>query len=413
MKNSQSGQAALILVLLILALAVVATLGLNLLSVQRQAAARQLTDAVQSYYVAEAGIEDSLLRLINPDYTHQSNTTLALNGHTSTITISEAGPSTTITSAGDVDNRIRKLSTQLFKNTVDANFFYGVQVGEGGLEIRHNDGQIVGNVYSNGTAFGAGEITEDLTVAGDGNQIQDLDIGGNAAAYACDNADITGNLIYTPPGTNDCDVNGSVETQASAPEPQDFPISEATIADWKATAAEAGTITGNTTISSNQSLGPIKIDGNLTITNNVTLTLTGIVWVTGSFSNGNGAIVQLDSGYGNLSGPIIFDGTVDIDNNGILRGSGDPESFLLVITTSNSEGEGAPAIDVKNNLTGAILYAPNGLGVIHNNVALEEITAHKLLLQKATVTYNSGLENTTFSSGPSGGYTFTSWREID
>ncbi len=167
LKNFQSGQAALILVILILALAVVATLGLNLLSIQRQTSARQLTDAVQSYYVAESGIEDSLLRVISDDHTHEANTTLTLNGHTATITITESGDTSTITSEGDVNNRIRKLSTELQKDTVGASFFYGIQVDDGGLSMGNNS-RVNGNVYSNGDITGGNgaTITNDATVEG-------------------------------------------------------------------------------------------------------------------------------------------------------------------------------------------------------------------------------------------------------
>lgn len=167
MKNQQSGQAALITVMLVLAVAIVVTVGINSIAVRRQISVRDAENAVQSYYVSEAGIEDSLLRLTNSDYSHQANTTLSVNGHAATVVISEDGDSTTVTSEGDASNRIRKLSTELQKNTVGASFFYGIQVDDGGLTMNNNS-TVNGNVYSNGNITGSNgaTITGDATVAG-------------------------------------------------------------------------------------------------------------------------------------------------------------------------------------------------------------------------------------------------------
>lgn len=412
-KNSQTGQVALITTLIVVSLAMVVILGLNTLAIQTQQDLRSDRDSRQSYYLAESGLEDALLRIKSPDLSHEPSMTVTVSGHTATTTVTQAGSVYTVTGVGNVNNLIRSVSTTLTKNTTEAEFLYGVQVGEGGLEIRHNDGQVIGSVFSNGTSFGNGEITGDLTVAGSANQIQDLDIGGNAAAYTCDDANITGNLTYNVNGANGCDVGGTTSTQPDVIEPLPFPITQETIDDWKATAEDGGTIIGNYTVDANESLGPVKIIGNLHVANNVTLTLTGVVYITGNFTNGNNAVVQLDSDYGTLSGPIIFDGTVEVKNNGILRGSGNPASFLLVLTTNASTLEALPAMSIKNNLTGAILYAQNGLAIIDNNVNLEEITANKLLLHKATITYNSGLENMEFSTGPSGGWAFGGWQEVE
>lgn len=167
MRYASSGQAALITVVLMVALATMVTFGVNSLVQRRQVSVRDAESALQSYYVAEAGIEDSLWRIISPDYTHEANTTLTLNGHTATITITESGETSTITSEGDVRGRIRKLSTELQKDTVGASFFYGIQVDDGGMTMNNNS-RVNGNVYSNGNITGSSgtAITGDATVAG-------------------------------------------------------------------------------------------------------------------------------------------------------------------------------------------------------------------------------------------------------
>ena len=411
--NFQQGQAALMSVLMVIALTLVILLGVNLLAVISRQNLRREINSLQSYFLAESGIEDSLLRITRQDMSYSANNSLTLDGHTATISIEQTGQKLTVTSGGSVASQVRTVSTTMQKNTTEANFFYGVQVGEGGLEIRHNQGQVIGNVFSNGTAFGAGEITGSVTVAGAGNELQDLDVGENAFAYACADADISGDLEYHESGTSNCAVGGATSTAGETIAPIDFPITAQNIADWQADAEAGGVLSGNQVIGEDQTLGPVKIDGDLFIKNNVTVTLTGNVWITGSYDNGNNAVVEVAESYGENSGIFIADGNLQLRNNVIMRGTSHPDSYLLVIGNSSSENEASAAIDVKNNLAGAILFAAQGLMVIHNNVELVEAMAHKLLIHKATITYESGLENVSFASGPSGGWDFSAWFEIE
>lgn len=412
-KYFQSGQAALVAVIIISSVAMAITLGAGLVSIVNQRINRNIVQSARAYYVAEAGIEDSLLRIIDLDLDYQTSNTLTIGSDTATITINQTGQELTVTSEGDAASRNRNVSTTLKKNTTGASFFYGVQVGEGGLIIDHNDGQVIGNVYADGTSYGSGEVTGSITVAGDGNELQDLDIGEDAFVYSCADANITGNLTYNDAGSNSCTVGGTAQTQPDSFDPIDFPIDDATIASWKSDAELGGVLTGDQTITTDQILGPVKIDGNLYIDNNVNVTLNGNVWITGTFDSGNNAIIEVDEGYGTDSGIFLIDGNAQLRNNVIMRGTSDPDSFLIVVGTSPSQDEGDAAMDVKNNLDGAILFTPNGIMVLHNNVDVVEAMAHKLLIKKATVTYESGLENINFSSGPAGGWDVRSWFEVE
>lgn len=408
---TQRGFAAILTLLIIAAVVVLLAISAGLISLRHQRATYNIVRSSQSLVLAEAALEDSLLRITDPSLSYQPSETLTLNGYTATSTISQVGNTFTVASRGDVESRIRRLGIELVKNTTEASFFYGVQVGEGGLQISHNDGKVLGNVYANGTSYGSGSVTGSITIGGDGNELQDLRIGEDAFAYGCDKAQITGDLTTTSGGVSTCTVGGSTSTQSESFETLDFPISDEQINTWKSQAADGGTLSGNQTISSNQNLGPIKIDGNLTISNNVTVNLTGTVWVTGTFTTGNNAIVALDPGYGANSGIFIVDGKIDLNNNVTMRGTSDPASYLMVIGTSSSQAETSAAMDVKNNLAGAILFTPHGIMVVHNNVNLMEAMAHKLLLKKATISYQTGLENVNFSSGPSGGWDIRPWQE--
>lgn len=412
-QSFQSGQAALVAVVVISLVVLTVTIGAGVVSVTNQRIVRNIAQSAQAYFLAEAGMEDSLLRVIDLDMDYQASNTITLSGNSATITIGQTGKQISVTSEGDVNSRVRAVSNTLEKSTTETNFFYGVQVGEGGLEIRHLDGKVVGNVYANGTSFGSGTVTESMVVAGDGNELQDLNVNGDVLAYTCDNATIGGDLIYNENGSNGCTVAGSTSTQPDSIEQIDFPITDAQIAEWKAEAVAGGTLSGNQTISADQILGPVKIDGNLYIDNNVTVTLNGTVWITGTYDNGNNAIVQLDESYGSESGIFLADGNVQLRNNVIMRGTSDPDSYIMVVGDSPSEDENDAAIDVKNNLDGAILFASDGLMVVHNNVSLVEAMAHKMLIQKADVSYESGLANINFWSGPAGGWDITSWVEVE
>ena len=60
----------------------------------------------------------------------------------------------------------------------------------------------------------------------------------------------------------------------------------------------------------------------------------------------------------------------------------------------------------------SIVYAGEGEIEIDNSAALKEVTANKLkITNSATVTYESGLANNNFFSGPSGSWTVQSWGE--
>ena len=126
----------------------------------------------QSYYLAESGIEDVIYRIVTNKSTSASET-LSLGGSTTTIdTVDVGGGRKEITAEGDVTNLIRRITTELITSTTGVSFFYGAQVGEGGLEMSNNSriegvGGTVGNVYSNGPIVGSigATITGDAVVA--------------------------------------------------------------------------------------------------------------------------------------------------------------------------------------------------------------------------------------------------------
>lgn len=415
MQYNEQGQAALITVLVIMSVVLIMALGVGTLSIVNLTIVRNVVRSSQSYYTAEAGAEDALLRLVQGK-NFSNPYTLQVGGATTTVDLSAPiGGARIVTSTGNKQGRYRKVQVGYAPATTEVSFFYGAQIGDGGLTMDNNS-QVVGNVFSNATISGSGEITETATVAGNGNKLDGITVGADANVHTCEDSTIGGTLTYVSGGSVvRCTAGSTVDGGPSEIQPLDFPITDENIDDWRSDAATGGTLTGDQTISSNTTLGPKKIDGNLTISNNVVVTLTGTVWVTGTFTPGNNAQIVLDTdAYGDNSGIMIVDGEVHVDNNVILSGTGSSTSYLLVVGASTSTDIDNPAIDVVNNVDSAILFAPYGLMRLRNNVDLVEATAYQMHLDNnAVITYEIGLQNTTFSSGPSGGSGVVSWKEVE
>ncbi len=414
-KNNQRGAAMLISIVIILTTGLLIGLSLSFLTFNSAANAQTKIKSAKSYYLAEAGIEDALLRLRN-DMQVTSSYTLNNGDDSATIEITEPiGGSRTIISQGNSDNRIRKVAVTYSVTADEINFFYGAQAGEGGV-IMGNNSQIQGNVFSNGNIIGKGEITDTATVANNGNLIEDATINKNAYAYSCANADIHGTLYYVSGGIIDNCNYGNLVVLENQIEPEPLPIPKEQINEWKTEAEAGGIIYGDYTVSDNEtdSLGPVKITGNLTIYNNSLLNITGIIYVQGNITIENNATIQLDSSFGSLSGVIISDGTIKLNNNAFARGSGEAGSFIMLLSTNSSLSLANPAINLYNNAEGAIFYASNGVIHLHNNIDIREATGYRLALENnAVISYDVGLENVNFSSGPGGGWSVEDWREVE
>lgn len=238
---------------------------------------------------------------------------------------------------------------------------------------------------------------------------------GDAKAHTINNSTIVGGL-YCQTGSGN---NKSCDTSQTDPTPLPFPISDANIDAWKNEAEAGNTINGNVILSgSSSNMGPTKIIGNLTINNGHILTLNGTLWVTGTISISNNVVVKLTSGYGASSGAIVSDGRISLSNNVNFQGSGPIGSYILLLTTSNCPNGvscgGNPAMNVGNNAGTVILNAQQGTISFSNNSGAKEATANLISLSNnATITYDTGLANVNFSSGPSGGFDVLSWKEIE
>ncbi len=201
-------------------------------------------------------------------------------------------------------------------------------------------------------------------------------------------------------------VKGSQYPGSSDPTPIAMPISQANITDWQNEAANHGVISTTDISGCPTTLGPGKITANVTLDNNCTVTVTTPVWITKNLTFGNSTILKMASSLGSSSGTVIVDGTTLFQNSDDLLGTGSTGSYLTLLSTYNSQSNGIAAINTGNSSITGILYAPYGTIVLANNASFKESVAWQINMgNNSMLTYDSGLINTFFSSGPGGSFT--------
>ncbi|NOQ68334.1 DUF4082 domain-containing protein [Patescibacteria group bacterium] len=305
-------------------------------------------------------------------------------------------------------------------------------------------GRAPGNINSvskHATDWNSGSWTTDAVgdyeykawIGGLATSVDGLTIEGDAHAHEIKNCAITEDARYQV--ISNSTVGGTSYPGESDPPVVALPISDGNIADWKADALAYGildpslcNVSTNVTINGGKLVCPTGFDPGV----GVTITLKGTLWVEGDLTLENNNILILDSSYGDNSGIIIADspgnestgGKILIENNIIICGSqglnddengcaDSNETYILMLST-HSGTDLSYAVEVRNNADGAIFYAHNGIAHIKNNANLKEVTAYKLSLENlATVTYESGLSDASFTSGPGGGWIINNWNEIE
>jgi len=579
-KNTQHGASIILVVIFFLVVSLVTILGFSSPIVRELQNAFEVEKSRSAYFVAEAGIEDAVYRIVN-GMSIDASETVSLNGGSTITTITDIIDGKEIVSVSDISSRVRKVRSDLSTSVTGVAFFYGAQVGEGGVIMDNNariegSGGAVGNIYSNGPISGGNgsTITGDATVASGlvedvqarstvcnqdqiagktnpeidfaqsfqpsssdtlakvslyikkvgnpssvnvrivpdnagvpdtsalasdtlnaslvGSNYAWIDVsfsspatltagqtywivldanrsnskywvwcrdsnngfGNGVAKYSEDwdsdpwSSAITGDLAfktYLGSGLSSIDdvdilltakantitdssvggdayyqtilnttVVGTSYPGSADPPVIPLPISDANLADWRVDALVGGTIVGNCpgTAGCGATMGPVKIDGDVVVTNGDTLTLTGTIHVTGSITVSNNGSVDCAAGYGTASCVLLSDGVVTVSNNAIFDGSGDPDSYIMVL--SDVSGCGTTAINLSNNAIGAIFYATKGLVDISNGADVTSVVGCTLnISNNGTVTYEVGVSDLDFSSGPGGGWKISTWKEVE
>lgn len=253
-----------------------------------------------------------------------------------------------------------------------------------------------------------GGITGSIT-GSSGSQWNQLHVGtvsGTAQAHTVNYTNASGN-IYCKSGTG----NNKTCIDQSDPTYIAYPVSEANITEWQNTASSGGIYTGNYSVGwAGATIGPKKIVGNLTVSGGGTLTVTGTLWVTGNIVLSGGGLIKLASSYGTDDGVILSNGTIVVSGGGHATGSGSSGSYLMLLSLD----ETTEAMTISGGAGAVIAYAPYGTIVISGGAALKEATGYKMKIEGgSTITYESGLTNNNFSSGPSGSWSIDSWKESE
>ena len=273
------------------------------------------------------------------------------------------------------------------------------------------------------TYLGTGVSTLDkMVVYGDvkTNTITNSKICGDAYYQSIDSSSL--NFLNAPadPPCLSPVTNGVAYPNSGDPPVSPLPISQANIDEWKAAAAAGGScvqpqcdISGNLNVDADLSFGPKKILGNLNFTaNGKTLAITGTTYVVGNVDISNNATIRCDSGYNNDSCVVVTDGQIVVGNGAQFQGSGQAGSYILLLTTK-AGGADDSAIELNNNALGAIMYAANGAVELENNVNATEVIGYKLELENgATITYEQGLLNSSFTTGPGISFVIDGWKEV-
>lgn len=422
-----SGQAMMVATIFFLIVSLTIILGLAGPTVRAQKMTRELFLSRQSYFLAEAGMEDVIYRL-KEGLSVDALETLSLDGSTVTTVTTDIPEGKEVVATGEVNNTVRKVATDLLMG-IGVSFHYGVQSGNGGL-IMENTSSIVGNVYSAGPVTGSGQANNTVfgTVVSTGpaGLIDNLYATSSAYAHTIRNAQIDGDAYYQ--SISNTTVLGTEYPDSPDLNALPLPISDEDIEEFKAIALSGGVISSPCPykITDEATIGPKKIACDLEISgNNFDVTINGNIWVEGNITIKNSPTIKLDPSFGNLGVAIVADkpgspttsGIISLENSAVFEGSGATSSHVMFISqnTSAESGGSTVAIDVKNTVSGDLLvYAGHGEILLQNSINLKEVSGYRIRLKNsAQAVYETGIANLVFDSGPSGGYEIQSWKEIE
>jgi len=421
---SKGGQAIILAGILFLAISLTVGLGVAQPVVSQVESVRALARGADSLYAAEGVSQDVVYRVMKGvSVDAVENLTVGTAVGIATTTSVLGGKE--VVSAGNSDRYVRKNKTKI--TTGDgASFNYGMQSGAGGI-VLENSSSVSGNVYTNGSVDGAGSnlIKGSVVSAGPSGLVDGIHATSSAFAHTIQNSTVDGDAYYvTKVNTT---VSGASHPGSPDQATSSLPIADSLIADWESDANTGGTISSPCpyTISGNVTLGPKKINCDLEISGSPTITLTGALWVAGNITVKNSPTIKVSASLGAVSVPIIADKTsnqttsskISLENSATFDGSGSAGSYVLMISQNKSAETGGAekAIDAKNSVNGKLLvYAGHGEILLENSIKVKEVTAWRIRLQNsAQVIYETGLANLLFTSGPSGGYSLDTWREVE
>lgn len=469
--QNEKGMVAVITLLGVSAIAMAVIVTLTLISAGEMKMVQSGGTLDQTYYAAESGMNEALYRLIT--YPVPGNYSFAMENIIININVA-ANPGDPyqriITSqAADPNGKIRTVRVIANTDSYAGGFDSAVNSGAGGV-IMENGSCVIGNIYSNGAVEGPGSgdngcktsaptacrpaydfkhsvIQKNaihngkVTLTG-ANSVTGVSNGGDIIANNIKNSiagnyakyqSLTGSVKASGGGETCSGVSGTYCIAGYPNEPaKNLPVTAAVINNWKSEITDTAPTayddcpadsTKYCIDSDNRVLGAQKIEGDFYIGNGQTLTLAGNLWVTGNIILDNNGTIRLDPGFKALSAVIIADGIIDVSNNYVLSGSGDPKSFLLMISSlgprtgdcSDHDLSKRPAICAANNSNSIIFAAPDGDLFVKNNGCLNASATYKIhLMQNSTVNFNPDISSFTVPAGGGTdvGTALGTWQEL-
>lgn len=158
--------------------------------------ARDSFRAKQSYAAADA-VNDNAFYMLNTGHSLPASIVLSFSDNVSaTAAITDIGDTKQIITTGDSGESVR-LSKSVFSAGLGASFNYGLQVGNGGINMT-NDATIYGSVYSNGNITGSNhaEITGSALAGAVTNTTPDAENGSGDPTGGITLGKSSDNIIY-------------------------------------------------------------------------------------------------------------------------------------------------------------------------------------------------------------------------
>lgn len=379
-KQSQRGVAALLITVIVMSIGLTIAISSVFIFLNRVQASRNFAFSEQSYFASEAGVEDILLRLLDPAKivppTFPYSLTVASSVASVDITDS-AGSLKYIDVEGDTSNRVRSVRATIFVNPAGTNFSVAAQVGINGIQMESN-ATINGNAFSNADINGA----------------SNTQINGNASAVG---------IVSSPLPDVSGTISEGVDLVPLPPFDQQFWKDEANINN--------DPIIGDYVLDDgSDTLGPRKIEGNMTIDGNASLTVTGPLHVTGNLLMDSNSDMLLDESFNSDGTVILVEGTITFSSNAeVLGTSADPKGYILIVSVASS----TDAIDINSNSAlEASFYALNGDISLGSNGDVVALVGQGLILNSnAEINFDMGLIDYTYSAGGSVSYDIINWEE--
>ena len=155
--DSRSGYAAIISLLMILGASLVIVGSFTFFSIKEVSVNRAFIRSLESKVASESGIEDAVYRVLTGKDIDPSETLLVGTGSTTILTTNTVDQKI-IRSEGKSNEFEQVMVAKLDITTTATSFFYGAQIGEGGLTMDQN-AKINGSIYSGGDIVGANGVT--------------------------------------------------------------------------------------------------------------------------------------------------------------------------------------------------------------------------------------------------------------